>query len=114
MKHLTQKMDRVLFFPKSGHFTRFSKNCKGRPPPYPLFARVNFEIVLQLILIFLVPDKRNGFIFELQILAIETAIERLSNNASILQKAVLCSRALMCATVVHFRFYHIIFLSFPY
>ena len=86
MKHLTQKMDtiRVLFFPKSGYFSRFSKNGKGRPPPYPLFARANFEIVLQLILIFLVSDKKNGFIFELQILAIETAIERRSNSASIL------------------------------
>ena len=47
--------------------------------------------------------RKDSFIFALQILAIETAIERRSNNSSILQKAV------WVVTAVQFRFCHIIF-----
>ena len=47
--------------------------------------------------------RKDSFIFALQILAIETAIEWCSNNSSILQKAV------WVVTAVQFRFCHIIF-----
>ena len=89
---------------RSGYFSRFSKKGKERPPPYPLAACVNLGIVLQLILIFLASDKKNGFIFELQILAIETTIE----------KQVFSKKKFCVVTVVHFRFYHIIFQTLPY
>ena len=42
--------------------------------------------------------RKDSFIFVLQILATETAIERRSNNSSILQKAVLGSNC--CAILI--------------
>ena len=76
MEHLTQKIDtvRVCFFPrKSGSFYDFQKETgEASPSPPAHLTKQYFRTVLQLVLIFLASEKK---IFELQILATETAIE---------------------------------------
>ena len=99
MEDLTKRWTQSgSFFSNIFFFSIFKKGQGGLPPSCAPF--------LEPVLIFLASKEKLVY-FVLQILAIETAIERCSDNSRILQKDVLCSN--YCALLI--LSYH--FSNFP-
>ena len=110
-EYLTQKMDMIrVSFSKIRVFFSIFKKGQGRFPPYPSScapAKIVFWNCSSTSSYLFSIWRKDSFIFVLQILAIETAIDRCSNNSGILQKAVLYSNCYALSILP----YH--FFNFP-